>query len=41
MCARSNRYDAMQEFWVVVRESAEHTESKTTEENYRETKKAT
>ena len=39
ICARSNRYDGMQEYWVVIRESAEQTESKTHEESYRENKK--
>lgn len=36
---RSNRYDGQLEYWVVIRETTAHTESKTTEENYRENKK--
>ena len=39
-CRRSNRYDGALEYWVIIRETAQHTESKAVEENYRQNKKA-
>ena len=37
---RSNRYDGVLEYWVIVKEGAEHTESLTQEEIHRQKKKA-
>lgn len=37
---RSNRYDGVLEYWVIVKEAAEHTESLTQEEIHRQKKKA-
>ncbi|CAL1171673.1 unnamed protein product [Cladocopium goreaui] len=36
---RSNRYDGVLEYWVIVKEAAEHTESLTQEEIHRQKKK--
>lgn len=40
MRERSNLYDGVLEYWVVVRETAQHTESKTLEETHRQNKQA-
>lgn len=37
---RSNRYDGQLEYWVVIKETAEHTESQTMEETTRQNKQA-
>ena len=37
---RSNRYDGVLEYWVIIKEGAEHTESLTQEEIHRQKKKA-